>query len=365
MKQEYKNGLLFDRPTTEVIESTADGYHAKFSIKPLYNGFGTTLGNSLRRVLLSALPGAAIVNVKIGGVSHEFQIIPGVYEDVVGIILNLKKVVFRTDNLDIDYSEKLSLFVENTDSDELEVRAADFQVVTGVEIVNPEIHLASLSRGASISLEVEIRRGYGYASFEVNKRFVEEVGVISIDSIFAPIDTVTFQVEKNRSNDDILLIDITTNHSVKAEEALAIASNLLIDYYTAIKDVTYVQYPGPYIENTEEEVEVEEIDPRNDVTLAELDLGVRVFNALKRAGYNTVGDLLAAPELEITKIRSLGKKSLRELKETLAKHGYYWNNKYFDGFDSIAGEDFDDYISPEEEEFKDDLESELDKGEDE
>jgi DNA-directed RNA polymerase subunit alpha len=218
--------LKFEKPTA-VDEISVDGNKGRFIIKPLERGYGITLGNALRRVLLSSLPGAAIVNIKIDGVEHEFSTMEGVFEDVMGIVLNLKKVIFSVESQEPDFEQKLELYAVGSGK----VTAADFNHVDGVDIINPDQVIANLSDTGRLSMEVTIRRGVGYVNAEKNKVFSKnEKSVIPIDSIYTPVSRVSYHVEKTRGDADELMLDIETNGAIAAKEALALASKMLIDY---------------------------------------------------------------------------------------------------------------------------------------
>ena len=226
--------LKFEKPTS-VVEISNDGYTGNFLIKPLERGYGITLGNALRRVLLSSLPGAAIVNVKIEGVEHEFSTIEGVVEDVMGIILNLKKVVFKVASEDPRFEQKLEL----TFMGEGTVTAENFDNVDGVEIINKDQVIAHLSSKGKLMLEVTVRRGVGYVNADTNKSFSRnEKGVIAIDSVYAPVTRVSYHVEKTRGDMDELTLDISTNGAMDSKEALALASKMLIDHFEALVEIS-------------------------------------------------------------------------------------------------------------------------------
>ncbi|HEY8406263.1 MAG TPA: DNA-directed RNA polymerase subunit alpha [Acholeplasma sp.] len=305
--------LKFEKPIS-VEEISSDGNLGRFLIKPLERGYGLTLGVALRRVLLSSVPGAAIVNVKIDGVDHEFSTIEGVYEDVMGIILNLKKVVFSVDSQDPQYEQKLELYVEGPAT----VTAADFNLVDGIEVVNPTQVIATLAEGAKLSMVVTVRRGMGYVPAEANKVYSKyEVGVIPIDAIYTPVNRVVYNVEKTRGDLDELTLEIETNGAIKAKEALALASKMLVDYFTIITKISTKANDYEFIR---EDVE-EPASKKSDTKIEQLDLSVRLFNSLKRSGITTIGELMKMSEEEVMRLRSLGRKSFKELKDKLAEHG--------------------------------------------
>jgi len=304
--------LKFEKPTS-VVEISNDGYTGNFLIKPLERGYGITLGNALRRVLLSSLPGAAIVNVKIEGVEHEFSTIEGVVEDVMGIILNLKKVVFKVASEDPRFEQKLEL----TFMGEGTVTAENFDNVDGVEIINEDQVIAHLSSKGKLMLEVTVRRGVGYVNADTNKSFSRnEKGVIAIDSVYAPVTRVSYHVEKTRGDMDELTLDISTNGAMDSKEALALASKMLIDHFEALVEISETAGEQDFIYEAVEEP----MNKKLEMKIEQLDLSVRLFNALKRSGIYTVSQILKLTEEDVMRLRSLGRKSFKELKEKLAEH---------------------------------------------
>jgi DNA-directed RNA polymerase subunit alpha len=310
--------LKFERPSS-VEELSNDGFTGKFVIKPLERGYGLTLGNALRRVLLSSLPGAAIVNVKIEGVEHEFSTMEGVVEDVMGIILNLKKIVFKVDSDDPKFEHKIEL----TALGEGVVTAGDFDSIDGIEIINKDQVIAHLAPQGKLMLEVTVRRGVGYVNAEANKVYTRnEKSVIAIDSIYAPVSRVSYVVEKTRGDMDELTIDIETNGAIDAKEALALASKMLIDYLQVVVEISEKASEQQFIfEHVEEP-----INKKLEMKIEQLDLSVRLFNALKRSGIYTVAQILKLTEEDVMRLRSLGRKSFRELKEKLAEHDLEFEN---------------------------------------
>lgn len=323
--------LLFELPTS-VEEISKDGNKARFVIKPLERGYGTTIGNALRRVLLSSMPGAAIVNVEIDGVQHEFTTIPGVFEDVMGIILNLKEVIISVDSDDVDFEQKLYLNVQGPKV----VTAGDFERVTGVNIINPDLIIANLNEVGSLSMVVTVRRGVGYVSADENKiHSGNQVGLIAIDSLYSPILRVAYLIEKTRGDDDELTLEVETNGAIEAKDAIAMAAKILIDHFDIIVQISERAGQIEFIKEEEEDEE----NQAHLMKIEELDMSVRLFNALKRAGISTVGGLLKMREEEIIKIRNLGRKSMKELKECLAEHNLELKSSYIDDYD---GEDYDE-----------------------
>ena len=310
--------LKFEKPRTSVEEIADQGKYGKFVISPLERGFGITLGNALRRTLLSSLPGAAIVNVKIDGAEHEFQNVDGVVEDVITIILNLKRVVLTVDSEDPNYETTVEIY-----KGEGVVTAADIIHSNEVTVINPEQHIATVAAGGCLHMFLTIRRGVGYVSSVANKEYNRSVGVIAIDSIYTPIVNVAFNVEKTRVENvnvasfDKLEIEVTTNGSITAKEALAIASKMMIEHLEVVVELSEKASVTEYM------IESEDDNQKNNLSLSidELDLSVRSYNCLKRAGLNTVAELAAKSEEDMIKVRNLGRKSLKEIKEKLEALG--------------------------------------------
>jgi DNA-directed RNA polymerase subunit alpha len=306
---------LWETPTPKVEYAELSDTYGKFVVEPLDRGFGVTVGNALRRVLLSSISGAAVTSVKIDGVLHEFSTIPGVVEDVTQIVLNLKELTLR---LYTDKPKLLRLDVHG----KREVTAADIQPDAEVEIINPSLHLATLDRrDARLAMEIVVERGKGYVPAERHRRSEHVIGVIPVDSIFSPVRKVNYTVEDTRvghaTDLDRLILEIWTDGSVRPEEALQEASRILIDHFrlfSGIADETGAGAPFGVAE-----------DPDRARLLAmpieELDLSVRPYNCLKRAGIHTVGDLVKKTEDEIVAVKNFGRKSLDEVKEKLAAHG--------------------------------------------
>ena len=308
--------LKFEKPKTKVLDLSEDGKYGKFEITPLERGFGLTIGNALRRVLISSLPGTAFVNVKIDGAQHEFMSIDGVIEDVITIILNLKKVILKSDSEDPDFETQVEIH-----KGEGEVTAADIIHGNEIEIVNPEQHIATVSKGGSISMFLTVRRGVGYVGSDKNKVYNNSVGVIAIDSIYTPIVNVNFDVKKtrveNEANHDDLTIEVTTNGSINAKEALAIASKMLIEHLNCVVELSEKATSTDYMKEPDDDSHNRKLE----MTIDELDLSVRSFNCLKRAALNTVADLTDKSEEDMMKVRNLGRKSLKEIKEKLEAMG--------------------------------------------
>ncbi len=300
--------IQIEKPSMERVESS-DTY-GKFLITPLERGYGTTLGNSLRRIMLSSLPGAAITSIKIEDVQHEFSSVEGVKEDVADIILNLKELVIR-----MEEDEPQTIRINKSEAGF--VTADDFRVEGNLEIINPDLHIATLAEGETFKLEAKVKKGRGYVSAEENQEEEHIIGVIPIDSSFSPIERVNFNVEETRvgqkSNFDKLTIEVTTNGSIDPEESISLSAKILekhldlfVNLNEEIDDVDIMV-----------EQEEEEKDKILDTTIEELDLSVRPSNCLKRSGINTVEDLVNTTEDDLMKVRNLGKKSLEEIKTKL------------------------------------------------
>ena len=306
--------IEFEKPKIHKIEETKD--YGKFIIEPLERGYGTTLGNSLRRILLSSLPGAAITDVQIDGVLHEFSTVEGVLEDVTAIILNLKKVALKIDSED---AQALEINVVGP----MDVTAGDINGSSDVEILNPDLHIATVAEGASFHVRMNADKGRGYVSASDNKAKNDEmpIGVLAIDSIYTPIERVNYQVEKTRvgqKNDyDKLTLDVWTNGSITPSEAISLSAKILTEHLALFVDLT------DEAKNAEIMVEKEETHKEKmlEMTIEELDLSVRSYNCLKRAGINTVQELTNKSEADMMKVRNLGRKSLEEVKAKLADLG--------------------------------------------
>ena len=308
--------LKFEKPATSVIELSEDGNTGKFEITPLERGFGLTIGNALRRVLLSSLPGTAFVNVKIDGAQHEFMSLDGVMEDVITIILNLKGVILKTDSEDPNFEVQVEIHKGAG-----EVTAADIIHGNELTIVNPDHHIATVSDGGSINMVLTVRRGVGFVPANKNKAYNQTVGEIAIDSIYTPIVNVNFSVEKtrveNEADHDDLVIEVTTNGSISAKEALAMASKMLIEHLNVVVELSEKASNTDYMKEPDDDSHNKKLE----MTIDDLDLSVRSYNCLKRAGLNTVADLTAKSEEDMMKVRNLGRKSLKEIKEKLEDMG--------------------------------------------
>ena len=306
--------IEIEKPTIECIYSNEDPNYGKFVVEPLERGYGTTLGNSLRRILLSSLPGVAVTSVKIDGILHEFSTIPGVKEDVTEIILNLKKLAVKLNG------ENTKRVLINAIGPK-EVTAADILGDSDVEIFNPELHIATLEENATLIMEINLARGRGYVPAEMNKDENTPISVIPTDSIFTPVRKVNFTVENTRvgqvTDYDRLVLEIWTDGSVTPSEGVSIGSKIMQEHLNLFVELT------DSTENMEIMVEKEENQKEKalEMTIEELELSVRSFNCLKRAAINTVEELTHRSEEDMMKVRNLGKKSLDEVKHKLEELG--------------------------------------------
>ncbi len=306
--------LEIEKPKIECTNHSEDGTYAEFVMEPLERGFGMTLGNSLRRVLLSCLPGVAVTRIKIDGVLHEYTTIPGVREDITNIVLNMKGLVCKL------YGEtpKTLLLEAQGPGD---ITAADITPDSDVEIINPDMHIATLGENAKLTMEITLENGRGYVLADKNKKPGLPIGVIPIDSLFSPIKKVNFAVENTRvgqiTDYDKLLFKVWTNGSINADEAVSFASKILSEYLAQF--IALTDHVGDV------EIMVVKEDGKKErvleITIEELDLSVRSYNCLKRAGINTVEELTMRNEEEMMKVRNLGRKSLEEVQQKLASLG--------------------------------------------
>jgi len=306
--------IEIEKPKIECVETDENNTYAKFVVEPLERGYGITLGNSLRRVLLSSLPGAAVTSVKIEGVLHEFSTVPGVVEDVTDIILNLKSLALKV------YSDEPQV-IRIDKSGPGEVLAADIEKNSQVEILNPDIKIATLETGANLVMEITVERGRGYRPAEKNKKEDHIIGVIPVDSIFSPARKVNYTVTDTRvgqiTDYDRLTLEIWTNGSIAPDESISLSAKILNDHLKLFVGLTERIGDVEIMVEKEEE----ERDKILDMSIEELDLSVRSYNCLKRAGINTVGELIMKTEEDMMKVRNLGKKSLEEVDEKLASLG--------------------------------------------
>ncbi|MDR0424114.1 MAG: DNA-directed RNA polymerase subunit alpha [Clostridiales Family XIII bacterium] len=306
--------IEIEKPTIECFSSDSEGNYGKYIVEPLERGYGTTLGNSLRRILLSSLPGAAVTSVKIDGILHEFSTIPGVKEDVTEIILNLKKLAVKING------EMVKQVTVNA-SGPMEVKAGDIMTDGEVEIFNPEQHIATLEEGATLSMEINLSRGRGYVSAEQNKSESMPIAVIPVDSIYTPVRKVNFSVENTRvgqvTDYDRLNLEVWTDGSVTPGESVSIGAKIMQEHLKLFIDLTNTAGDMAIMVEKEENQKEKALE----MTIEELELSVRSFNCLKRANINTVEELTHKTEDEMMKVRNLGKKSLEEVKYKLQELG--------------------------------------------
>jgi DNA-directed RNA polymerase subunit alpha len=298
-----------EKARIECVEVGQNGCYGRFVVEPLERGFGHTLGNSLRRVLLSSLPGVAVSSVHIEGVQHEFSTIPGVKEDVTEIILNLKTMACRMFS---ETSKQLVIDVKGP----CELKAGDIKVDDEVEIANPELHIATLNEDAHLQMQLTLERGRGYISADKNKTPSMPIGVIPIDSIFTPVKKVNYTVEDTRvgqiTDYDKLTLEIWTNGTLKPEEAISSAAKILTEHLNLFVSLTDQVMPVSMVQPEDDKK-----DKVLEMTIEELDLSVRAYNCLKRAGINSVAELVLKNQEDMMKVRNLGRKSLEEVEQKL------------------------------------------------
>ena len=309
--------IEMEKPNIECVEMSDDGRYGKFVVSPLERGYGTTLGNSLRRILLSSLPGAAATSIKIEGVQHEFSTVPGVTEDVTELILNIKKLALK-----IHGDLPKTVYIEAKGAQE--ITAGDIKRDEDVEILNPDLHIATLNDDANLYIEITLSKGRGYVSADKNKQAMQPViGVIPVDSIYTPVTKVNYTVENTRvgqyTDREQLAVELWTNGTIKPDEAVSLAAKIMNDLLSLFVDLS------DDAKNTEIIVEKEENKKEKvlEMTIEELDLSVRSYNCLKRAGINTVEDLTNKSEEDMMKVRNLGRKSLEEVINKLNGLGLY------------------------------------------
>ncbi len=311
--------LKFEKPDYKVKEYIKDSHYGKFELEPLERGFGTTLGNALRRVMLSSLPGDAITSVKIDGVAHEFQKIDGVVEDVTAIVLNLKSVVIKNHSKD---ENKIIRLTKNTPG---VVTAGDIEKDADIEILNPDQVIATLVEGGSLNMEMTIGSGRGYVVADDNKKLLQndktKVGAIAIDSLYSPVERINYEVETARvgqnNNFDKLILEVWTNGSITPEEALALAARILIEHFEILTNLNSIADETGLMISKSEDPSVKILETSID----DLDFSVRAYNCLKRANILTLKDLVDKSENEMMKIRNLGKKSLKEVMDKVKDMG--------------------------------------------
>ena len=304
--------IEFEKPNITKIDENKD--YGKFVVEPLERGYGTTLGNSLRRVLLASLPGAAVTSINIEGVLHEFDTVPGVREDVMQIILNIKGIAVKSY---VEDEKIIELDVEGP----AEVTAGDILTDSDIEIVNPDHYLFTIGEGSSLKATMTVNSGRGYVPADENKKDNAPVGTLAVDSIYTPVTKVNYQVEPARvgSNDgfDKLTLEILTNGTIIPEDALGLSARILTEHLDLFTNLTEIAKSAEVMK----EADTESDDRILDRTIEELDLSVRSYNCLKRAGINTVHDLTEKSEAEMMKVRNLGRKSLEEVKLKLIDLG--------------------------------------------
>ena len=307
--------IEIEKPQIECIETPGDASYGKYVIEPLERGYGTTLGNALRRIMLSSLPGTAATSIKIAGVQHEFSTIPGVKEDVTEIVLNVKSLLTK-----LHCEGTKTVYIEAAGP--CEVTAGDIKSDGEVEVLNPELHLATLDVGATLSMEITLSHGRGYVSADRNKALrAGVIGVIPIDSIYTPVYKVNYTVENTRvgnlSDFDKLTLEVWTDSTITARDAVSLGAKILCDHFALFTDLSDTMGD----KSTVVEKAPDDKDKMLEMTIEELDLSVRSFNCLKRANINTVEDLISKTEDEMMKVRNLGRKSLEEVINKLAMMG--------------------------------------------
>ena len=306
--------IEIEKPRIECIETPTDDSYGKYVIEPLERGYGTTLGNSLRRVLLSSLPGTAVTSIRISGIQHEFSAIPGVKEDVTEIVLNIKRIIAR-----LHSDEPKTVYIEA--SGEGEVTAGDIKADGEVESLNPELHIATLGPDASLSMELTLDHGRGYVPADKNKNPQQIIGTIPVDSIYTPVLKVNYAVENtrvgNQTDFDKLTLEVWTDRTISPRDAVSLGAKILVDHFTLFTDLSdSIGSRSTVVEKVETQR-----DKVLEMTIEELDLSVRSFNCLKRANINTVEDLISKTQDEMIKVRNLGRKSLEEVEHKLAMMG--------------------------------------------
>lgn len=317
MKKEGSDMIEMEKPNIECAELSEDGKYGQFVVGPLERGYGTTLGNSLRRILLSSLPGAAATSIKIDGVQHEFSTVPGVIEDVTEMILNIKKMAIKLHGDGVK-----TVYIDAKGAQE--ITAGDIKCDSDVEIFNPDLHIATLNSDARLYAEITLSKGRGYVSAERNKAELQPViGVIPVDSIYTPVTKVNYTVENVRvgqyTDREELTVEVWTNGTIKPDDAVSLAAKIMNELLMLFVDLS------EDAKNTEIIVEKEENKKEKvlEMTIEELDLSVRSYNCLKRAGINTVEDLTNKSEEDMMKVRNLGRKSLEEVINKLNGLGLY------------------------------------------
>ena len=312
----------FKKPEFKIEDVNVEENHAKFSVEPLERGFGITLGNAIRRVLLSSLPGTAMYAVEIEGVRHEFSAISGVKEDVTSLILNLKQVNFVSESYATDLDGEIKLHIVGPHV----VTAADFVCPSGVRVLNEDTYICTVAEGGTLNATIYVKTGRGYSLAEKNKSSKQPFGTIPTDSNYTPIKKVGYEVTPTRvghdNNYDKLVLDVTTNGAFTPQQAVAIASKILIDHLDLFAQIeSLVSF-----DSIMDEVEEEQVDKYQEMSIEELDLSVRSYNCLKRANIITVQELTLKTEDDMMKVRNLGKKSLKEVRDKLKALGLSFKN---------------------------------------
>ena len=313
--------IKFEKPQYKVTEYDETSNYGKFELEPLEKGFGLTLGNALRRVMLSSLPGSAINSINIEGVNHEFETIDGIYEDVTTIVLNLKNVIVK------NLSEEEQVLTINTNKEGV-VTAGDIECPTDVEIINKDQVICTIVKGGKLNMEITVGNGRGYVRAEANKKLLKKakVGTISMDSNYSPIERVNYEVEEARvgqsTNYDKLIIEIWTNGAMRAEEAIALASRILIEHLDILTKLNEIADVTGIMAEKEEDPKVKALETSID----DMEFSVRAYNCLKRSGINTMQDLVNRKESDMMKIRNLGKKSLKEVLDKVKAMGLSFKN---------------------------------------
>ena len=305
-----------EKPRIDCVENPGDASYGKYVAEPLERGYGTTLGNSLRRILLSSLPGTAVTSIKIAGVQHEFSTIPGIKEDVTEIVLNIKSIIAK-----LHCEENKTVHIEA--SGECEVTAGDIKCDADVEILNPELHIATLGPDATLSMELTLSHGRGYVPADRNKPAQTIIGLIPVDSIYTPVRKVNYTVENTRVGDatdyDKLTLEVWTDGTIDARDAVSLGARILCDHFALFTDLSETMGSRSTV--------VEKAETQRDkvmeMTIDDMDLSVRSYNCLKRANINTVEDLISKTEEEMMKVRNLGRKSLEEVINKLAMMGLH------------------------------------------
>ena len=308
--------LNFEKPIYKITEYVEDKNYGKFELEPLERGFGTTLGNALRRIMLSSMPGSAIVAVKIDGVMHEFQTMSGIVEDVTTIVLNLKNIVVKNNS---EEDQVLKLYADK----EGVVTAGDIETNSDVEIINKDQVIATIAKGGKLDMEFIVSNGRGYVPSTENKKYIEDqkIGFIPIDALYSPIERVSYEIENARVGQDAsydkLIMEVFTNGSLRPEEAMALAAKIMIEHLNIVTNLSEIADVTGIMNAKQEDSKLKKLETSID----DLDFSVRAYNCLKRAGVNTLGDLTSKSEVEMMKIRNLGKKSLKEVIDKIKDMG--------------------------------------------